>query len=66
MRRIKTLSTAYKISLELTTKEIIDFKECLLMAYLGYLTIEGISYGISDVTGAEADTIGGALFKAFR
>ena len=66
MRRMKALANVYKISLELPSKQIIDYKECLLMAYLGYLTIEGISYGISDVTGAEADTIGGALFKAFR
>ncbi len=66
MKRMKALTNVYKISLELPSKQIIDFKECLLMAYLGYLTTEGISYGISDVTGAETDTIGGALFKAFR
>jgi anhydro-N-acetylmuramic acid kinase len=66
MDRIKSLSKTFDISIELPSKQIIDYKECLLMAYLGYLTIEGISYGISDVTGAEADTIGGALFKAQR
>ena len=66
MHRIKALSNAFQISIELPSKQIIDFKESLLMAYLGYLTVQGTSFGISDVTGADSDTIGGALFKALR
>lgn len=66
MHRIKALANSFKISIELPSKQIIDYKESLLMAYLGYLTVHGKSYGISDVTGADTDTIGGALFKALR
>lgn len=66
MHRIKVLANAVEISIELPAKQIIDYKESLLMAYLGYLTIHGRSYAIRNVTGAAADTIGGALFKALR
>lgn len=66
MHRIKALANTFEISIELPAEQIIDYKESLLMAYLGYLTVQGTSYGISDVTGADADTIGGALFKALR
>jgi anhydro-N-acetylmuramic acid kinase len=41
---------------------LIDFKEALLMAYLGFLRITGKTNVISSVTGASKDSIGGALY----
>ena len=43
---------------------IIDFKESLLMAYLGYLSYHHRPFGIAAITGAAHDTIGGSFHKA--
>jgi anhydro-N-acetylmuramic acid kinase len=45
---------------------IIDYKESLLMAYLGYLHITNTPFGIYKMTGASRDHIGGAFFKAYH
>lgn len=42
--------------------EIVDYKEAILMALMGFLRIEGISNTISSVTGARTNTIGGAVY----
>ncbi len=52
------------ISFHLPDQQIIDYKESLLMAYLGYLYLKDRSYGISGMTGARRDSLGGAYFKA--
>lgn len=54
----------HMISIEIPEPELIDFKECALMAYLGYLSMNNIPFPIRDITGARIDTIGGALHKA--
>ncbi len=64
MQRIKNINTEKSIQFHLPSKEIIDYKECALMAYLGYLTIMGRSYEIKEITGATDNTIGGTLHKA--
>jgi anhydro-N-acetylmuramic acid kinase len=66
MHRLKILAQAFDFTFDIPAQVIIDYKESLLMAFLGYLTNDGRSYAINGVTGAEADTIGGALFKALR
>ena len=66
MKRIAAIADDFNITIQLPTPQIIDYKECLLMAYLGYLTMNGRSYEIKDITGATSDTIGGAIFKALR
>jgi anhydro-N-acetylmuramic acid kinase len=63
--RIKALGD-HHFHFTLPAEQIIDYKECLLMAYLGYLTINSIPYGIHAVTGAKKDSIGGAIHKAHR
>jgi len=50
------------IDIQLPSDAIIDFKEAILMALLGVLRIEGIPNTIASVTGAERDTIGGAVY----
>ncbi len=64
--RLNTLSSAEQFTFHLPSAVIINYKECLLMAWLGYLTSHGRSYGIDEVSGASRDTIGGALYKATR
>jgi anhydro-N-acetylmuramic acid kinase len=66
MKRLEVLSGNKKITFELPAAQIIDYKECLLMGYLGYLTALGRPYGINQMTGARADSIGGVLHKAHR
>ena len=62
--RLSAIASDFGISFQLPSKQVIDYKECLLMAYLGYLTMHDRTYGIMDVTGAGKDSIGGAIFKA--
>jgi anhydro-N-acetylmuramic acid kinase len=66
MQLIESKTVVFGVTIHLPSKSIIDFKECLLMAYLGFLTLHNLPYPISHLTGASADTIGGALFKAKR
>lgn len=66
INRLNTISAADNFIFHLPSSVIINYKECLLMAWLGYLTVQGRSYGIDEVSGASRDTIGGALYKATR
>jgi len=49
------------INIEIPDKSIINYKEALLMAYLGYLRVNQKTNVLSTVTGAEKDSIGGAI-----
>lgn len=44
----------------------INFKEALLFAFLGALFVNDLPNCLSSVTGAKADCIGGALYKAAK
>ncbi len=46
----------------LPPKSLIDYKECQLMALIGYLRFGGRVNILSSVTGADKDSIGGALY----
>jgi len=47
-----------------TDDEMIDFKEAIMMAYLGYLRVKGKINVLSKVTGASKDSIGGSIYLA--
>lgn len=64
--RVQALLAAEHFTFHLPSPVIINYKECLLMAWLGYLTTHGRSYGIDEISGASRDSIGGAIFKATR
>jgi len=66
MQRLNALAAGDSFSFTLPSADIINYKECVLMAYLGYLTAHNIPYGIAQMTGASKDSIGGALYKACR
>ncbi|MGE5356956.1 MAG: anhydro-N-acetylmuramic acid kinase [Deltaproteobacteria bacterium] len=60
---IKKISQSNKkISIIVPEYTLIDFKEALLMAYLGFLRISNQTNILSCVTGATDDSIGGALY----
>ena len=44
-------------------RQIIEFKEALIFAFLGSLYMAGEASCLSSVTGAACDNIGGMLFK---
>jgi anhydro-N-acetylmuramic acid kinase len=66
MERLNALSTGDGFAFAIPAEDIINYKECVLMAYLGYLTTHTKPYGIARMTGATRDSIGGALYKACR
>jgi len=55
-----------KTSAELIVPDnkLIDFKEALIFAFLGYLRINNINNCLNSVTGACKDSIGGAVYKS--
>jgi anhydro-N-acetylmuramic acid kinase len=62
--RLNSVGASHHIVFEKPDVQIIDFKESLLMAYLGYLHITNTPFGIYEMTGASRDHIGGAFYKA--
>ncbi len=50
------------VDLELPSPEIIDFKESILMAYLGYLRLQHKPNIVHQATGAERAHSGGAIY----
>lgn len=50
------------IEVVLPKKEIIDFKEAILMVLLGVLRLENLPNCFASVTGAKRDTVGGAVY----
>ena len=52
------------VKIKLPDPQIIDFKEALCFALLGYLRIQGIPNSLSSVTGARKDVVNGSHFVA--
>jgi anhydro-N-acetylmuramic acid kinase len=48
----------------LPDSSVIEFKEALVFAYLGYLRMNNTFNALSSVTGAHFDSISGSIFKA--
>ena len=46
------------------SRELIDFKEAILMALMGFLRVKGINNVLASATGARQDSIGGSIHLA--
>lgn len=66
MSRLHQMAASDLFTFHLPASDVINYKECVLMAWLGYLTMHSQAYGIQHVTGALSDSIGGAIYKANR
>lgn len=62
MERVKALSVC---SVVIPEKNIINFKEALIFAFLGVLRKRKEKNSLKSVTGAKSDTIGGCIYQAF-
>ena len=62
MERLGQLGSMYGLRFARPSDKIIQFKECLLMAYLGWLVRLRRPFGLAGLTGARAESIGGAYY----
>lgn len=62
MEEIQKKLALLNIKVVIPSKEIIDYKEAILMGLMGVLRMEGQNNCFSSVTGADRDTIGGAVY----
>lgn len=59
---IEKIRSKTKCEMVLPKEEVINFKEALIFAFLGYLRITQTVNTLQSVTGATRDSIGGALY----
>ena len=56
----------YNLEIHCPPPQLIAYKEALLMALLGVLRLEGQPNSLASVTGAERDTVNGAVYFGFK
>lgn len=59
---VQTKLTTYGIEVEKPSKEVIDYKEALIMAFIGVLRWRENNNALAEITGATRNSIGGALW----
>lgn len=57
------LKESFGIEVECPETKVIDFKEALIMAFIGLLRVENKPNALASVTGAKMDSVGGALWS---
>lgn len=57
---------SYTIEIHRPCEELIIYKEALLMALLGVLRLEGQPNSLTSVTGAQRNTVNGAIYHGFK
>ena len=60
---IDSIKNKLKTKLIIPKKEIVDFKEALIFAYMGLLRVKGKINCLKSVTGATKDHSSGRIFK---
>jgi anhydro-N-acetylmuramic acid kinase len=58
---IERLRASTRAQVEIPGYEVVDFKEAIVFAFLGLLRWRGEANALCSVTGARADSIGGAV-----
>ena len=66
MEMIQQYCAEANIEVTIPPPEVIGFKESLLMALMGAMRLNNMPNVLSDVTGAERDTISGAVYQGWR
>jgi anhydro-N-acetylmuramic acid kinase len=61
---IKQTQNKTNCKLIIPSSQLVDFKEALIFAFLGYLRVKGKITSLKSVTGAKQDAIGGAIYGA--
>ncbi len=61
---IERLQSRTKHEVVVPEKQIIDYKEALIFAFLGLLRLEGKTNVLASVTGAESDSCSGRIWKS--
>lgn len=56
----------YSIEIEVPQLDIVLYKEAILMGLMGVLRVENIPNCFKSVTGAQIDTIGGAIYQGMK
>ena len=59
---IERLRSHYEGAIEIPTDEVIQFKEAIIFAYLGYLRVHQQNNALSSVTGASRNSVGGCIY----
>lgn len=59
---MQSLKKYYKGEIIMPDERVIDFKEALIFAFLGYLRLTNQINTLSTVTGAKKDSVGGAVY----
>ncbi len=62
---MERLQARTKHEVVIPEKEIIDYKEALIFAFLGLRRLEGKTNVLASVTGAESDSCSGRIWKPF-
>lgn len=64
IEQIQAECKALDVEIILPEREIIEYKEAILMGLMGVLRMEGLPNCFSSVTGAKMDTVGGAVYMS--
>ncbi len=64
--RLRTHCLSAKVAVVLPDEEIIQFKEAILMAWMGVLRLENVPNVLRTVTGARRDSISGVVHQGWQ
>ena len=62
VKQIRERMEGLNVEVVIPSDDIVNFKEAILMAFMGYLRVNGMSNCLGAATGASRDSIGGAMY----
>lgn len=63
IERLEAIGSGMELQFHIPDDQIVQYKECLLMCCLGYMTYKKQNFGLSGLTGAQAESSGGAYYS---
>jgi anhydro-N-acetylmuramic acid kinase len=61
---IESLKSKSEVNIDVPSRELIEFKEALIFAFMGYLRVNGVTNILSTATGAKNDSCSGLIIEA--